>query len=320
MCGLPVTEQGGCRYVLTCTDAFTRFMWAIPIRDQEAETIVKALMDHVISAFGIPKCIHSDLGRNLTGNVMKLFCSSLGISQSTTTAYHPQGNAYSERGHRFLVDAVAKLSADHPRRWSDYLPAVVLACNSNVNRSTGLSPYECVFGRPPTLPVDVMYGGARAPAGPSPAAPADILAYVCGLQQTLETTDTMAYDASVAAHQTSKTTHDARILEHVYTPGDRVWMRREAFKKGESRKLASVWDGPYRVKDKLRSWTYRVQREGGSKECVVHHNRLKPCHSTPVPASGRGRHGSLASPVCVRLMGRDRGLLTGRSEPIFVLA
>ena len=106
----------------------------------------------------------------------------------------------------------------------------------------------------------------------------------------------MAYGASVAAHQTSKTTHDARILEHVYTPGDRVWMHREAFKKGESRKLASVWDGPYRVKEKLRSWTYRVQREGGSKECVVHHNQLKPCHSAPVPASGRGRHGNPASP------------------------
>ena len=118
--------------------------------------------------------------------------------------------------------AVAKLSADHPRRWSDYMSAAVLACNSNVNRSTGLSPYECVFGRPPTLPLDVAFGGARAPAGPSPAVPADILTYVCGLQETLERTDAMAFDASVAAHQTGKTAHDAHILEHVYAPGDRV--------------------------------------------------------------------------------------------------
>ena len=244
VCGLPVTDQGSFRYVLTCTDAFTRFMWAIPVRDQEAETIVKALMDHVSSAFGIPKGIHSDLGRNLTGNVMKLFCSPLGISQSTTTAYHPQGNAYSESGHQFLIDSVAKLSADHPRRRCDYLPAAVLTCNSNVNKSTGLSPYECVFRRPPTLPVDVAFGGARAPADPSPAVPADMLTYVCGLQQTLEKTDAMASDASVAAHQESKTAHDAHILEHVYTPGDRVWMRREAIKRGESRKLASAWHGP----------------------------------------------------------------------------
>ena len=138
--GLPTSEREGYKYILTCIDAYTRFVWACPLKTQEASEIVEALMDRVVGLFGVPKSVHSDQGKNLVGNVAKMFYEKMGIAQSTTTAYHPQGNAYCERSHRFLVDSVAKLTGEEQRQWPRYLSAAVLAFNANISAATGLSP------------------------------------------------------------------------------------------------------------------------------------------------------------------------------------
>ena len=72
--------------MLTCIDSFTRFVWAFPLKTQEATEIVRVLMDQVVCLFGIPKTIHSDQGKNLIGKVATEFYKGLGIHQSTTTA------------------------------------------------------------------------------------------------------------------------------------------------------------------------------------------------------------------------------------------
>lgn len=279
--GLPVSTPDGYIYVLTCIDAFTRFVWACPLKTQEASEIVEVLMDRVVGLFGVPKTVHSDQGKSLVGNVTKMFYERLGIAQSTTTAYHPQGNGYCERSHRFLMDTVAKLTAEEQRQWPRYLSAAVLAFNANTSAATGLSPYECVFGRPAPLPTALRYravssGGDNVPVR---RVPRDTFEYLAGLQRTLARTDQQLHAASVAAHERSKLKHDTRIVEHVYDPGDLVWLRQNAVKGGEVRKLSSRWTGPYRVVDKGRNWTYRIVREDGGTPMTVHHNRLKPCHT-----------------------------------------
>ena len=240
-------------------------------------------MDRVVGLFGVPKSVHSDQGKNLVGNVAKMFYEKMGIAQSTTTAYHPQGNAYCERSHRFLVDTVAKLTGEEQRQWPRYLSAAVLAFNANTSAATGLSPYESVFGRPAPLPAALRYSEV-ADGGDSRSAakiPRDTLQYLTGLQRTLTRTDKQLHTASVAQHEKNKLRHDVRIVEHVYEPGDRVWLRQEAVKGGEAKKLSSRWTGPYRVVAKRRNWTYSISRDGGVSETTVHHNRLKPCHSRP---------------------------------------
>ena len=50
---------------------------------------------------------------------------------------------------------------------------------------------------------------------------------------------------------------------------------------GQTKKLASLWRGPYTVIDKLNAVNYRIQLIGRNKTLVVHHNRLKLCKSNP---------------------------------------
>lgn len=65
--------------------------------------------------------------------------------------------------------------------------------------------------------------------------------------------------------------------------GDRVYLYIPAIQKGTTRKLASLWRGPYTVIDRLGPVNYRIQLIGNrSKVSVVHRNRLKLCYEDPV--------------------------------------
>ena len=65
-------------------------------KDQKVLTAAKTLYEGFISIFGAPKRILMDQGKAFTSEVVEQLCSQFGISQLTTTAYHPQGNGQVE--------------------------------------------------------------------------------------------------------------------------------------------------------------------------------------------------------------------------------
>ena len=59
---LPETDDGN-KYVLVVVDYFTRWTEAYGIRNQEAATVAKKLVDEVFCRFSPPEQLHSDQGR-----------------------------------------------------------------------------------------------------------------------------------------------------------------------------------------------------------------------------------------------------------------
>ena len=82
--------------VLVIVDHFTRYTRAYVTKDQKASTAAKILYEGFILIFGAPKRILMDQGKAFTSEVVGQLCSQFGISQLTTTAYHPQGNGQVE--------------------------------------------------------------------------------------------------------------------------------------------------------------------------------------------------------------------------------
>ncbi|KAL5500794.1 hypothetical protein EMCRGX_G012399 [Ephydatia muelleri] len=86
---LPET-QDGCKYVLVAIDHFTRWAEVYAIKNQEATTVSKKLVDEMFCRFSPPEQLHSDQGRQFESELLAEVCSLLKVRKSHTTPYHPQ--------------------------------------------------------------------------------------------------------------------------------------------------------------------------------------------------------------------------------------
>lgn len=268
------TSSCGNKYILVVTDLFTKWVEAFPLAKTDSVTLAKVLVNEIVCRYGVPRYLHSDQGANLVSEVIKSLCATLGINRTQTTAYHPEGNGQVERFNRTLESMLAKVIADHQRDWDEHIQNALFAYRTAIHDSTGYTPFLVMFGRSPTLPIDVMLGQGEEQK--------ELPSYVQRLQQSLRAAFSSVRKHLDVAHQRQKQEADKLSTgEGQLQVGDRVWLYVPAVKTGTTRKLASLWRGPYTVVDKLSSVNYKIQIIGGAKCQIVHRNRLKLCYSNP---------------------------------------
>ena len=87
----------------------------------------------------------------------------LGISQSTTTGYHPQGNGTVERIHLFFRHAVSTYINQDMDDWDDCLEVMMHIYNDAYHESLGTTPAKVVLGRSLEVPYLKEYNKAQLP-------------------------------------------------------------------------------------------------------------------------------------------------------------
>ena len=117
---LPLSSTGN-RYIIVITDLFSKWVEAFSVKSTDTETLATLLVNEVICRLGVPHYIHSNQGANLTSNLMVVICECLGIEQTRTSAYHPQGNGQVERFNRTLESMLAIVVNDHQTDWDLHL-------------------------------------------------------------------------------------------------------------------------------------------------------------------------------------------------------
>ena len=80
-------SKNGFVCILTLTDYFTKWSDAFPIRNQEASTVAKVLVDRVFSYMGMPIKILTNRGSNFESQLFNELLQRLGIDHVRTTAY-----------------------------------------------------------------------------------------------------------------------------------------------------------------------------------------------------------------------------------------
>ena len=141
-----VTSRSDNKYVLTIIDGFSKFVQVKLLKDKSEEAVAHALVDF-FTTFGYPTRVHSDLGSEFVNKTIKAVLQLLGISKSNTTAYHPQGNAYAERIHKFFCQAIASYVDDDHRTWDEIIPILAAAYNDSYHSALGCTPAEVFLGR-----------------------------------------------------------------------------------------------------------------------------------------------------------------------------
>jgi len=94
--GLPTADDGS-KYLLVVVDAFTKWVEAYPLPNQEAATCITAVYNGMFSRFGLPRQLHSDQGRNFESQLVTELCNFTGVYRTRTTAFHPRSDGLTER-------------------------------------------------------------------------------------------------------------------------------------------------------------------------------------------------------------------------------
>ena len=137
---LPTTSAGN-KYILVITDIFSK--WT------DSAALATILVNEVVCRHGVPTILHSDQGANLTSNLISSLCDHLGIHQTRTTAYHPQGNGQVERFNRTLEAMLSKTILENQRDRDQQLPKVMFAYRTAIHEATGYTPFYIMYGRSP---------------------------------------------------------------------------------------------------------------------------------------------------------------------------
>ncbi|KAL5503369.1 hypothetical protein EMCRGX_G010306 [Ephydatia muelleri] len=212
---LPAAASG-CRYILVVTDLFSKWVEAFPLKSTDSLTLARVLVDEIVCRYGVPHYLHSDQGANFVSTVIQSLCSKLGIKRTQTTPYHPQGNGQVERFNRTLEAMLSKVVADNQKDWDEHLQTVLFAYRTAVHDSTGFTPFSVMFGRSPTLPVDVMLGRTQQEQC------TQLPQYVRKLQQSVKAAFAEVRQKLVSAHQHQKQFADAHIIDRISVVNYRV--------------------------------------------------------------------------------------------------
>jgi transposase InsO family protein len=152
----------GNKYILTVKDCFTRWIYAFPIVAATELETVDILVKEIFCRYGVPEIIHSDRGNQFTSNLFHSVAQEYGIQVTTTPAYNPKSNPV-ERVHRDLGTMLRALSYDTHQDWEALIPQALFAIRTAVSKSIGLAPYQLLFGRDASQPIDIAFGKPPMP-------------------------------------------------------------------------------------------------------------------------------------------------------------
>lgn len=263
---LPKTLKGN-QYILTFQDLFSKFIVAIPLENQEAISVAKALVDNVFLSYGICRVILSDQGQNFMSKLFKNLCKLFGIKKLRTSAFRPQSNGSIERMHRSLKEYLRHFINEDQQNWDEFFKLACFAHNSSIHSSTKFQPFELTLGRKVNIPSSFNKGNGTA----TPFyAHGD---YVAELQRNLRVAFRVAKENLENAKVKQKNQVDKKTKQVDFKVGDQVQLLNEAVRQGRSKKLGPQWNGPYTIIEKIGEVNYKIKM--GRKEKIVHGNKLK---------------------------------------------
>jgi hypothetical protein len=268
---LPATKNGA-KYLFVMVDHFSKWIEAFPLIDTTAEDVAKCVAIFVCR-HGVPDSILSDLGTNFQAVLISQLYEQLDVHRLRTTAYHPQCDGESERFMRTIQQMFSCYLADHPSDWDELVPKLVFAYCTSTHATTGLTPFEVVYGRKPKMPADLIF--------PEPELDflIDVNTYAAKLKEDLVEVYRFVARRSELKVEKMKFNADRKNRPSRYDVGDRVYMFDETKKKGPNKKIGWKWLGPYTIIEKRSESTYVLKPDKRGRIVVANSARLKKCFS-----------------------------------------
>ena len=264
-----MNKSNGYAYVLTCICQCSRWPEAVPLRNLYAKTICEALL-WIFTRTGIPKILVSDNASYNTAELTRELMKRLGVMPRFSTPYHPEGDGLIERYQAVIKSMIHHAVHAGHKDWHRLIPYGLWAYRETPNATTGVTPYEMVYGRPArgilSALKETWTGEQLFPMKLSEPTKK----YLEKLKSDLEIAKSLAIENS-------------SVNQSRYTDRYNLRSRAKSFKEGDpviilmhdsTNKLCARWTGPAKIRRKLSPNSYDVEMDDGSVR-RLHANHLR---------------------------------------------
>ena len=148
-------SQKGHWYILCVIDEMTKYLTTAPLYQARSEEVGEALIENVISKFGMPEYMIRDQDSMFMSSLMNYLFKKLGISIKTVGPYNHK-SLQAEHGIKSLSNILAKCLTGQGQTWHKFLSLAAFAYNIFHTPYLGnYSIYEIVFRRRPKILINI---------------------------------------------------------------------------------------------------------------------------------------------------------------------
>jgi len=143
--------KAGNTAILVCVDAFSKFVWLVPVKEATTGTTIKALNGSIFGSFTFPEVLVSDNAPCFTSKEFRQFCFGLGIIHVNTSPYYPQPS-HAERFNKNLRAALIAYYSESYITLDQNLTWLQLAFNMAEHEATRAASFSVIFPFRPNSP------------------------------------------------------------------------------------------------------------------------------------------------------------------------
>ena len=253
----PLKISNDYRYILTLQCELTKYIEAIPLKNKEAITVAKAMVEKFVLKYGIFKTLKTDMGTEFLNEIMKNICELLKINQVNSTPYHHETLGSIERNHRVLNEYLINFTTNF--EWDEWLPYFVFSYNTTPHTDTQYTPFELIFGKLATIPSFLTTEKSK------PIYNYD--SYAEEVKFRLKEAHKRANELLQKTKENRKKEFDKKINPGNFKIGDFIYLKR-----GNRRKFESNYTGPFEI---VETNGVNSKIKIGNEVKEIHNNRLK---------------------------------------------
>ena len=151
--------------LLVVIDDYSRYP-EVEVVSSTSSACVLPKLDMIFARQGYPKVLKTDNGPPMNGSQFTSFTEDCGVEHREITPGHPEANGEAERFMRTLNRAIRAAAAEGVN-YKTRLPTFLRMYRATPHASTGISPYEALYGRKmnfglpstpvPTIPTEPVH-------------------------------------------------------------------------------------------------------------------------------------------------------------------
>jgi Integrase core domain len=260
----------GHKYLLCAVDVYSRWGECFPLKTLTAKETCDRLMELFLRV-GLPSAIISDNATNMVSGLNKELYKRLEVEIRLTTPFHPKGNGIAERLNQTMKNMLHHIFiSDEPRNWDLVIPYLMSAYRELPHSTTGLSPYQMVYGKFPRGPLSILRDSWVGELLEPPQLNRTAAEYLETVRHNLELAANIATVNSEHAQKLYVNNHNKNSRNKSFEVGDSVVI----LMPDSTNKMLSRWIGPATVVLKVSDNSYNVLTENGAIR-TLHADKLR---------------------------------------------